>query len=124
MALEFLTGDETVNYQCHPGWRVECCQRSTPIPEGQSSEIGDGIRWLPTPDGGARCEKLGLDDHCTIWETRPLACRLFPLAGFVDDQGTLVGFYRPVPTLQCQDCQKGGPTRTIWDYCREQGIAV
>ena len=88
-----------------------------------SDVVGDGVRWLPTPEGGARCEKLEADGvTCSIYEQRPLACRIFPLAAMYVENARKHLFWMPDVLKACQVCQTGGPERTVRAYLTEQGV--
>lgn len=116
--MKILSLSTSIRFACQQ--TGECCWRPVADPSHLYT-VGAGIRWLPTPDGGARCEKLGEDGvTCTIWETRPLACRLFPIAA-VKNHMAQTWFYQPEIVTQCPACQHDGPERPVSEWMTENG---
>jgi Fe-S-cluster containining protein len=64
--------------------------------------LRQGKRVMTMRQGRGRCHFLGDDDRCTIYDARPLGCRVFPLdASFGKRNGKL----RRLTLIEATDCK-------------------
>jgi Fe-S-cluster containining protein len=63
--------------------------------------LRQGKRVMTLRHGRRGCHFLGDDDRCTIYEKRPLGCRIFPFDPTFDKQGSL----RRLKLIDATDCQ-------------------
>ena len=81
-------------FRCPPGYGV-CCEGFEPdILEIEALYLAAYLyvhkRGLPDPvDTGCPLRSPGPEGHCTVYEARPLICRLFGLSGDRDKRGRL-----------------------------------
>ena len=81
---------------------------------GQTSRL-PVLRLTPVHEAGDSCPFL-FKSRCTIHESKPLACALYPMAQEIDVSGR-VGYF-----LQPTDCGGHVYEATVGDYLRASGI--
>jgi Fe-S-cluster containining protein len=63
--------------------------------------LRQGKRVMTLRHGRRGCHYLGADDRCTIYEKRPLGCRIFPFDPTFDQRGNL----RRLKLIDATDCR-------------------
>ncbi|QZY01171.1 YkgJ family cysteine cluster protein [Halobaculum rubrum] len=84
-----LCADECGSACCTGGAYLRPADADRLRAAGHETAVADDGRRTATGADGA-CQLLDEEGHCTVYDDRPLDCRLFPLGFVLDDESAVV----------------------------------